>query len=577
MFKRIFAALLLGCMLCLAFAGCGKTDLEKSQEYMNMHPLEEDKLYSVSFCLVSDAAIDPVVLSGMQAEFNRYTEGNYNIHVEFTNVTAAEYAAWLEEKFTAVEAANAIRLAEEAEVSAAKAEYERISKQEDAKAIDKLTAELNYDVANAAYLAKTMNWSAEVVAEINAHLDAAREAFAQGKTTTGANEMYNAESLITLNRLGTRNSGSIGSDIRQVYPEIKDYQFDIIYIESYEMLSSLIRAGRLRDMTEDLNSKDYRLIKKQMTEKFFESAKLGGKIYGVSSCRVMANYNYMRVNVEKANYYNYTLKKELSDYDSTSMLRQAITAEGGNFNDYVQKDISGDYNYRTTLEEDGTWWVYASAQAQLPEINQTDLMNGMLSVTAYAYVDDGGTKLTQDDDFCPAIKLLYALYSERALHTVLQYGQQGLTYTLDTAENGNERATVVEKITTTGYTYDVDPKYTGNSFSLYPTREEFMNGTQNANKIQNSETRIKKEIYAVDVATTNADCQVAVSCGFGKVGETVTLTATPAEGFRFVNWFIKGEDGDEDDIKSTSAVYDYTIIAADVTITAQFEAVAAEE
>lgn len=577
MFKRIFAALLLGCMLCLAFAGCGKTDLEKSQEYMNMHPLEEDKLYSVSFCLVSDAAIDPVVLSGMQAEFNRYTEGNYNIHVEFTNVTAAEYAAWLEEKFTAVEAANAIRLAEEAEVSAAKAEYERISKQEDAKAIDKLTAELNYDVANAAYLAKTMNWSAEVVAEINAHLDAAREAFAQGKTTTGSNEMYNAESLITLNRLGMRNSGSIGSDIRQVYPEIKDYQFDIIYIESYEMLSSLIRAGRLRDMTEDLNSKDYRLIKKQMTEKFFESAKLGGKIYGVSSCRVMANYNYMRVNVEKANYYNYTLKKELSDYDSTSMLRQAITAEGGNFSDYVQKDISGDYNYRTTLEEDGTWWVYASAQAQLPEINQTDLMNGMLSVTAYAYVDDGGTKLTQDDDFYPAIKLLYALYSERALHTVLQYGQQGLTYTLDTAENGNERATVVEKITTTGYTYDVDPKYTGNSFSLYPTREEFMNGTQNANKIQNSETRIKKEIYAVDVATTNADCQVAVSCGFGKVGETVTLTATPAEGFRFVNWFIKGEDGDEDDIKSTSAVYDYTIIAADVTITAQFEAVAAEE
>ncbi|MBP5349699.1 MAG: hypothetical protein J6Z13_05055, partial [Clostridia bacterium] len=286
--------------------------------------------------------------------------------------------------------------------------------------------------------------------------------------------------------------------------------------------------------------------------------------------------NYMRVNVEKANYYNYTLKKELSDYDSTSMLRQAITAEGGDFNDYVQKDKVGDYNYRTTLEEDGAWWVYASVNAQLPEINQTDLMNGMLAVTAFTYVDDGGTKLTQDDDFCPAIKLLYALYSEKALHTVLQYGQPGLTYSLDTAENGNERATVVDKITTTGYSYDVDPKYTGNSFSLYPTREEFMNGAQNANRIQNSETRIKKEIYAVDVATTNADCQVAVSCGFGKVGETVTLTATPAEGFRFVNWFIKGEDGDEDDIKSTSAVYDYTIVAADVTITAQFEAIAEE-
>ena len=576
MIKRIFAVLLLGCMLCLAFAGCGKTDLQKSQEYMDKHPLEEEALYSVSFCLVSDAAIDPVVLSGMQAEFNRYTESNYNIHVEFTNVTAAQYAAWLEEKFTAVEAAHAVRVAEEAEVSAAKAEYERVSKQEDAKAIDKLTAELNYDAANAAYLAKTMNWSAEVVAEINAHLDAAREALSQNKTTTATNEIYSAEVMIMQNKIGRTGSGSIGSDIRQVYPEIKDDQFDIIYIESYEMLSSLIRAGRLRDLTEDLNSKDYRLIKKQMTEKFFEEAKLGGKIYGVSSCRVMADYRYMRVNVEKANYYNYSLKKELSDYDSTSMLRQAITAEGGDFNDYVQKDIAGDYNYRTTLEEDGAWWVYASVNAQLPEINQTDLMNGMLAVTAFTYVDDGGTKLTQDDDFYPAIKLLYALYSERALHTVLQYGQPGLTYSLDTAENGNERSTVVDKITTTGYSYDVDPKYTGNSFSLYPTREEFMNGTQNANKIQNSETRIKKEIYSVDVAATNADCQVAVSCGFGKVGETVTLTATPAEGFRFVNWFIKGEDGDEDDIKSTSAVYDYTIVAADVTITAQFEAIPEE-
>ena len=132
MFKRIFAVLLLGCMLCLAFAGCGKTELEKSQEYMDSHPLEEDKLYSVSFCLVSDTAIDPVVLSGMSAEFNRYTEGNYNIHVEFTNVTVAEYAAWLEERFTAVEEAHAAHVADEAEVNAAKAELERVLKNADA-------------------------------------------------------------------------------------------------------------------------------------------------------------------------------------------------------------------------------------------------------------------------------------------------------------------------------------------------------------------------------------------------------------------------------------------------------------
>ena len=576
MIKRFFAVLLLGCMLCLVFAGCGKTDLQKSQEYMDKHPLEEEALYSVSFCLVSDAAIDPVVLAGMSAEFNRYTEGNYNIHVEFTNVTAAEYAAWLEERFTAVEAAHAVHVAEEAEVTAAKTEYETVQKNADATAVEKYTAELNYDVALTAYLAKTRNWSEELVAEITAHLDAAREALGKNYTTTAYNELSAAEGIITTNLAKKNEGGSMGSDIRKIYPEIKDDQFDIIYIENYEMLSSLVRADRLRDMTEDLNSKDYRLIKKQMTEKFFEATKLAGKIYAVPNCRVLANYKYMRVNVEKANYYNYSLKKELSDYDSTSMLRQAIAAEGANSADYVQKDIDGDYNYRTVLEEDGAWWVYASATAQLPLVNQTDLMEGMFALTKYAYVDDGGTKLTQDDDFCPAVKILYAISSERALHTTLQYGAPGLTYTLETAEKGNEKATVVVPITTTGYSYDVDPKYTGNTFSLYPTLEEFENGIQNANKIQNSETRITTQIFAVGVASTNEDCQVAISCEFGKVGEKVTLTATPAEGFKFDNWFIKGEDGDEDDILSTSTVYEYTIVNTDVTITAQFSAVEEE-
>ena len=570
MFKRFFAVLLLGCMLCLVFAGCGKTDLEKSQDYMDSHPLEQDTLYSVSFCLVSDAAIDPVVLAGMSAEFNRYTEGNYNIHVEITNVTATDYAAWLEERFTAVEAAHAVHVAEEAEVNAAKAEFETVLKNADATTAEKYTAELNYDVALTSYLAKTMNWSEEVVAEITGHLDAVRDALAKNYTTTAYNELYAAEHAIAVNKAKKNDGGSMGSDIREVYPEIKDDQFDIIYIENYEMLASLIRAGRLRDMTEDLNSKDYRLIKKQMTEKFFEATKLAGKIYAVPSCRVLSNYKYMRVNVEKANFYNYSLKKELSDYDSTSMLRQAITAEGNNPIDYVQKDLDGDYNYRTTLEEDGAWWVYASATAQLPLVNQTDLMNGMLAVTAFAYVDDGGTKLTQDDDFCPAIKILYAINSERALHTVLQYGAPGLTYTLD---NVPEKGFIVTPITTTGYSYDVDPKYTGNTFSLYPTLEEYDNGMQNANKIQNSETRITTEIFSVGVESTNQDCQVAISCEFGKVGETVTLTATPAEGYQFVQWYIKGVDGDEDDVKSTSAVYEYPIINANVVITAEFSAV----
>ena len=72
------------------------------------------------------------------------------------------------------------------------------------------------------------------------------------------------------------------------------------YIANYDMLASLVRAGRLRDLTAELTSNDYRLIKKHMTEKFFEASKLAGKFYAVPNCRVMADYKYLRVNVAKA-------------------------------------------------------------------------------------------------------------------------------------------------------------------------------------------------------------------------------------------------------------------------------------
>ena len=492
--KRVFAVLLLGCLLCLALAGCGKTDLDKSQDYMDSHPLKEKRLYSVSFCLVSDELIAPEALSGMQDHFNRYTEANYNIHVEFTNVKASEYAAWLDEKFTAVEEA-----------------YEAAG-----------------DAADAA-----------------------------------------------------ASSGSLGSDIRDVYPEILPYQFDLIYIQDYDMLSSLVEARRLRDLYPELTSVDYRLIKKNMTERFFDAATLNDTIYAVPNCRVMANYSYLRVNAEKAKSLN-QIESMLSTYSSTRYLRAGIQELGDDPADFVQRNLVGDYAYRETLAEkdangNATWWVYSSADEQRPTINQTDLFKGAFAVTSYAVVDGMNTQTT-DDDFCPAVKILYEIDTNPALHTILQYGVPGMSYTLKQVAEGGKTATVVSKINDTGFTYEIDPKYTGNLFSLYPTEEEFAAGAQDNARRQNEDTIVKKEIYGVTVTVKQpegAGCTASANRPFTKLTQTVSVSATPAEGYVFKQW--TWSDG-ENTFESTEPVIDPFEYSTSITkIEASFEKAPAAE
>lgn len=490
MMKRVCAVLLLGCLLCLALAGCGKTDLDKSQEYMDNHPLAEKKLYTVSFCLVSDAAIPDDLLKGMQLQFSQYTETNYNIKVEFTNVTKGEYKDWLAAEFARVEEA---RNAGEGAASAASA-------------------------------------------------------------------------------------GSIGSDIRDVYPEIAADQFDLIYIADYNMLRDLVNAGRLRDMAAELTGKDYRLIKKYMTTQFFDAATLNGRIYALPSCRVMANYKYLRVNAEKAKAYNFEFDYNLSDYESTEILRAGLEANGENPADFVQQNIVGDYAKRAELAEDGAWWVYGSEKEQRPKINQSALFNGALAVTSFACVDKGEDPDKTEDDFCPAVKILYEITVNPALHTILQYGVQDLTYSLKTVTDGDRKVTVVNKLTDT---YNVDPKYTGNIFSLYPTEEEFEKGMQENNRRQNDDTIITKDIFDVNVTVAqpkDAGCVALPSRPFSKDNEKVTLKATPAEGYRLVNWSVS-EDGNDDPYEYTETEQEIWFFSYDgftTSIKATFEKTAEE-
>ena len=543
MMKRVFAVLLLGLMLCLLLAGCGKTDLDKSREYMENHPVTEKNLYSVSFCLVSDDPIDPAALNGMQENFNRYTETNYSIHVEFVNKTAAEYAEWLEARFKAVEEAHTARAAADKEVDKAREKlFEALKKVSTDRPAYILASAEYYSAVSASYAASAPA-SAEPAAAAAAAAADAKAAAERGDYTAleaAANAAYEAyfNAYVAYNSAAYA-SGSLGSNIREVYPDIKADQFDLIYVTDYDMLCSLVSAGRLRNLYNELTGKEYRLIKKNMTEQFFNASIFGNAIYAVPNCRVMANYKYLCVNKEKALSLNHT-QNMITTYASTANLRAGIVELGDNYSDYVKRNREGDYADRFTFAEDGAWWVYSDQKEQRPTINQEDVFQGALAVTSYAFVDDNRTAET-DDDYCPAIKILYEIDTNPALHTILQYGVQGLTYSLKTINENGQKVTVVNKLTENGLIYQIDPKYTGNVFSVYPTEQEYENNVQEYNRLQNNDTIVEQTVTSFKITVDQPDggtCTATSNLYFGTEGQKVTLTATAAEGYEFVEWSI---------------------------------------
>ena len=80
-----------------------------------------------------------------------------------------------------------------------------------------------------------------------------------------------------------------------------------------------------------------------------------------------------------------------------------------------------------------------------------------------------------------------------------------------------------------------------------------------------SQIIMKEARYTVSVVANPAEMGTVTEGGEYKAGEKVTLTATANTGYRFVNWTKDAEE------VSTSASFDYTVPAGDVTLTANFE------
>ena len=403
MMKRILSLSLLLAMVCLLLVGCGKTDLDKSKDYIENNQLvNENPKLTLTFCLVTDEKINVAALSTMENQFNALLEISHNTHLDFINLTKAEYASYLESKFDAVEAA--------------------------------------------------------------------REA----------------------------DDGSSADDIvlGNAFPEVKDTQFDILLITGFDMLTDLIDAGRLYELTDMLKSTKYRNIKNYITESFLTAAQLGdeNRTFAIPNCKLMGEYTYLLVDKTAAAKYGYFIASDFTDWDSTAELRASIEAAGDNVSDYVRL-VNGNYEMRSTFGENDYWYV-----AETPSASRSDIFDSMLAISAYSINPDR------------AMQVLYAINSNPQYRTMLQYGVVNTTYRVE-----NNKVVIPTNVP---YSYEVDSYYIGNFFALYPCEALGQTATlMEGWKIQNNDLTFIDDLPeyappAVETPETN--------------GATTTTTGEPA-------------------------------------------------
>ncbi len=358
MMKRILSLSLLLVLVCLAFVGCGKSDLDKSKEYIENHQLQNNNpKLTLSFCLVTDEKLNVAALSTMENQFNALLEVSHNTHLDFINLTTDEYADYLESKLAAVE---------------------------DAREADD----------------------------------------------------------------GSSDDIVLGN----AFPEVKDTQFDILLVTSFEMLTDLIDAGRLYELTDFLASTKYRNIKNYVTESFLTEAKLDGRTFAIPNCTLMGEYVYLLVDKAAAAKYGYYHESDFTTWESTADLRASIE-EAGDYvfgNAYDQNApvrlVKGNYEKRSDFDADDYWYIEEN-----PTANRSEIFRSMLAISAYSINPDR------------AMQVLYAINSVPEYRTMLQYGVENTTYHL---ENG-----VVLIPENAPYTYSANAYYLGNFFALYPCEE----------------------------------------------------------------------------------------------------------
>lgn len=416
MSRKLVALILLLAMVCPMLFACGSDLIADAKDYLDKHKVDTDrKPVTINFFMMTEIEDPEKADAGraaMQNAFNAIVEPKYNTHVEFTFVSKSDYENKLLEKFASVEAA----------------------------VTDKNNAEMSSEEYNNTYpgiISSNEDYPNVAPTQMDIFLSVDSESYI---SYIENGDIVNLTSMISSNwrdfsdasKKVTSPDGSVSYN-----PTVSD----VIFSNAYYLMQTYANSS-------------------EAAAQNVEELKL---YYGLPSSFVVGSYDYKFVRKAEADTYYLSLPTEVTDKETEKKLiadlkkldskleNAGISAEEKSkvvidlldvpFED-VPKNIEGfninDY-YRIELKK--------------PQATYEEICKYMFCISANTV---SATR---------SYEVLYELYTNAELHTILQYGSPITHYSFD-----DESKTVSINEGAEEY-YKMDIRYTGNMFTIYPCSE----------------------------------------------------------------------------------------------------------
>lgn len=267
------------------------------------------------------------------------------------------------------------------------------------------------------------------------------------------------------------------------YPREGVSQFDIFVTLDRSMFDTMRGEGYVTDLTAELTSA-YSIILNDKTHPessippiIYDNATVPvsstdaegvtttkDTYYGVPAGFLIGTYTYEVY--EKTFFEKYYTPGTTTDSETKVLSGTTyadVTAALSNKSEYADshEQVTGDYAKRFALDEfaESKGWedyVILVNDAKMPTLAQDEIFKGMFCISPFCAAKDR------------ALEIIAALYTNKKLHTTLQYGVEGKTYTLNTDELG-EPISVSPVVGAPSYC--IDTRYTGNIYTLYPSTD----------------------------------------------------------------------------------------------------------
>ena len=173
----------------------------------------------------------------------------------------------------------------------------------------------------------------------------------------------------------TENKQEESEEDEDAFPEVPDYQVDILYMSGYDRYVEYIDNKWLSSLTSELNG-DAKSITNYVPASLLNAVRYKGSAYAIPNNNIIGEYTYMLVDKTLVNRYYYTAAFEKNEIhsivDLADFLEDIYNYEYDGGNGVVP--INGDVNYCMSLL--AHYW----------DINpDTYALTGNFSVLGYAY------------------------------------------------------------------------------------------------------------------------------------------------------------------------------------------------